>query len=182
MQQRIHKLQSFPGTPQHQEMLTERIAEFGKIMGMHDLTERSLRTDERLAEQFNKWVGEASTNEFRGMLDALEALNHDQISAIRFNRNDNQDVYNVVHGIVSGFNADDINYYINNYYDSSQEADRSRMQRAILSAIPCSHSPTVGWIASMPTLKKIEEQLKAMATTTHGVARPTTIPPISRQL
>jgi hypothetical protein len=83
-----------------------------------------------------------------------------------YNDRSAEDVCNVLRGVMSGFNVDDINYYIAQDHKKAWRVDATEKERAdhqdLLTAIACnvcSRHAYIGWMASPETLEHIKEQL-----------------------
>ncbi len=102
------------------------------------------------------------------MLGKLEVLNP-EIARIRFDRANTKHLSDVVHGMVSGFNPDCIDHYINRLNgvnclrgieEHMPEIERRALESKVLQKLGMEAEHTVGWIASHPTLEKIWMQVK----------------------
>ena len=106
-------------------------------------------------------------DEIAKIFGELEKLNPDVVGKIVFDRNLPDQVRDVVHGMVSGFNADDINLFmrrshgnvpINQVMRSSEEITRKAAEITIMQRL--SNKCDIRWVASEPTLEHIWQQVK----------------------
>ena len=163
MQERLYTLSSTRGTPRRQELLREYANRYARLTGTSPLSEADIRAGGELARKFEQWADKELQNEYKSMLTRLTALNPELTDAIRFDADDIKHVYDVLVGVVSGFNPDDINYYLHDYkykQDSPQNKERRQLEEAVLTKLDATDDHTLGWIASPGTLHKIEQQLQ----------------------
>jgi len=148
------------------DALAERLNLFGTALG-HPITFQQIEANDNLRTAFEGFVQQREHEELSQMLAKLEALNP-KIAAIRFDRANTKHLSDVVHGVVSGFHPDCIDHYINfsrvgclmDLERHPAETARRALESRILNHLGESAEHTVGWIASIPTLERIWEQIK----------------------
>ena len=105
--------------------------------------------------------------EIKSIFNMLELHNPEHVSKIVFDRSKPKHVKDVVHGMVSGFNTDDINYFMRRSYSPhslehpvwiAEDAKRTAAEVKIMQRTQL--KPRMQWIASDPTLDKIWQQVK----------------------
>jgi len=161
------RIESFTGRISLGDVLSTRARQFGEVIGEPDITVDRIRDNEDLRREFDAFVERRDQKDLQEMLRQLEILNPTEIERIQFDRDNRQQVVDVIHGVVSGFTPADINEYLaqrdtRKQYEplSTSELERRAMESRILEKLGKSKEITVGWVASMPTLEMIWQQVK----------------------
>lgn len=106
-------------------------------------------------EEVNDYIRrlpQETQNEFRKVWDELVALNP-QLKAVRIDTADTGKLYDVINGVASGFNPNDINYYLE--ADSSEDSRRAYFEDSRRIKIEDETGARPCWIASPQTLDQI---------------------------
>lgn len=126
---------------------------------------------DRLSLQHRIWpaygVQHLPHDEMVTIISHLEKLNPELVSQIQFNRNVPKELRDVVHGMVSGFNVDDINLFMkratsgidpNKLVYTAEEVARDAFEAKIMQRLKINNP--IQWVASEQTLEKIWQQVK----------------------
>jgi hypothetical protein len=85
------------------------------------------------------------------------------LKTIKMNPDNTRDLYNAHMGVTSGFNVDDINFYIERDNDGGQAAKQARempVHGAMLKRINAVSATHLNWVPSPQTAQKIEAGFK----------------------
>ncbi|MFW0777910.1 MAG: hypothetical protein ACN2B6_09370 [Rickettsiales bacterium] len=119
-------------------------------------------------------ISENEMEFMRSTLDKLIELNP-QLADISINMQNNDEVYHLLNGIVSSYNPSDIAYYLqkreasmNGDTQPEEEPERRRREIVICKHLGHSHDHC-GWIPSLATITKIEEQISQRASKSSSI-------------
>lgn len=140
--------------------MNQRAQEYSEATGNYELSLEDINSNLSLRERFRDWVDKKRLQEMLGLFAEVSSLNPEAIREMHFDPNNISELYDVIHGMISGISPRDINYYMHEYNkDPEQEAKRIKMESAILHRLRRQASNTIGWIASPSSLAMIEERL-----------------------
>lgn len=147
----------------------ELIRKFGDVTGRPGVTRQDIQADKKLGSAFGEYLRRGRHEELTDMSRKLGDLNPEQIAKLHFDHMHTTQLSDVVHGMVSGFNPDDINHYVARFHGTAclaevertaEEVARRSLERKILDKLGKAGRQTIGWIASHSTLERIWEQVK----------------------
>jgi len=155
------------------DVLGQPALAFERAHGLSNIAGRYVFSDEpgmdRLSLQNKLWsakgMNEVPQEELASIFGKLRHLNSEAIASIAFQHDDPKQIKDIVHGMVSGFNVDDINLFMRRTHGNVAQAewwgllnDVKAWEIKIMQRLPL--KPSIEWIASETTLQNIWQQVK----------------------
>ncbi len=156
------------------DAMQEHIPEFAVQMGDPSLTLQEIEMGpDDLKRELYQFLEEKRFALLKEMYKELEALNP-ELKDFKFDRDNTQHLSDVVHGVITGFNLDDIAYYLSTerrivnfirhnptiHIDAEAYVEEFDAFHEKVREHLGGRSAEMGWVPSEATLKKIWEQVK----------------------
>ncbi|MGQ0526530.1 MAG: hypothetical protein ACT4OY_00635 [Alphaproteobacteria bacterium] len=102
---------------------------------------------------YGRLATDAEFSEFQKIFDELRELNP-SLRNVKVDRNDEKQVYEFITGVTSGFNPEDIDFFINTVPKMDQE--KRLNYRAYCDLLEGQNGVEIGWFPSPSTINKME--------------------------
>ena len=163
------------------ELYPKLVENFAKASGK-PATLENVRPGGALRKPMLRYLIELEHEEITRIYHALADLNPGAAAQLHFDPNNRAELSTAVQGLVSGFNTDDINYFIgrsrrgNEEQYSQRDVVRAAADKKIIARLGLEKTHSLGWIASPETQKKIWNQIKHRPMSLEGPDGPADAP------